>query len=139
MAHATPQVMGDRLIRPDRRDEVITLGTATWFDWLEQATTFAFVGVDGRYAAREERARRTGWCWTAYRMERGQLRRAYRSKSSELTLERLLAAADSLARQEPRTENQEPASASDSPGSQFSVGYPLGGSQLLATKLTIPP
>src|SRR5262245_34757271 len=127
MAHATPQVTGDRLIRPDRRDEVITVGTATWFDWLEQATTFAFVGVDGRYTARKERAGRTGWYWKAYRMERGKLRRAYLGKSSELTLERLLTASESLARQEPRTENQEPASASNSPGSQ-----------LLMTKLTIP-
>ena len=82
MAHATPQVMGDRLIRPDRRDEVIRVGTATWFDWLEQATTFAFVGVDGRYTARKERAGRTGWYWKAYRMERGKLGRAYLGKSS---------------------------------------------------------
>src|SRR5215510_9942242 len=106
MAHATPHVTGDLLIRPDRQDKEIKVGTATWFAWLEQASTFAFIGVGGRYTARKERAGHTGWYWKAYRMQGGKLRRAYLGKSSELTLERLQAAADSLSRQAPRAEAQ---------------------------------
>src|ERR687883_291855 len=89
MAHATPQVQGSLLIRPDHRDDRIAVGTAAWFAWLDQASTFAFVGPSGRYTARKERAGRSGWYWKAYRMERGKLRRAYLGKSAELTLERL--------------------------------------------------
>jgi LuxR family transcriptional regulator, maltose regulon positive regulatory protein len=139
MAHATPQVKGTLLLRPDHRGDLITVGTEAWFAWLEQASPFAFVGAGGRYTARKERAGRSGWYWKAYRMERGRLRRAYLGKSAELTLERLSAAADSLADQEAQADssrvNREPASDNDTSASQSSTL----GSRLLATKLAIPP
>jgi LuxR family maltose regulon positive regulatory protein len=76
----------------------ILVGTPAWFAWLEQATTFAFVGARGRFTARKERRGRTGWYWKAYRKRFGQLRSAYLGKSAELSLERLHQVAATLAR-----------------------------------------
>jgi predicted ATPase/DNA-binding CsgD family transcriptional regulator len=73
--------------------------TPNWFAWLPTASTFAFLGEQGTFTARKERAgsRRGGEYWKAYRRRRGKLYRAYLGKSEELTLERLQAVALALA------------------------------------------
>ena len=95
MARTTPQVRGDALFAAGAAP--ITVGSPAWFAWLDQATTFAFVGATGRFTAcKEPRARGSSY-WKAYRTVHGKLRRVYLGKSDDLTLERLHATAASLA------------------------------------------
>ncbi len=91
MARTTPQVRGDVLIGAGA--EPITVGSPAWFAWLEQATTFAFAGPQGRFTARKEPRARGSMYWKAYRTFDGELRRVYLGKSVDLTLERLQAGA----------------------------------------------
>ncbi len=71
--------------------------TADWYAWLEQNSTFAFVGPTGTFTARKERVQRGGAYWKAYRKRDGKLRRAYMGKSNELTIARLQSVAALLA------------------------------------------
>jgi LuxR family maltose regulon positive regulatory protein len=139
MAHATPQVQEAILMRPGHRDDPIPVGSASWFAWLEQATTFAFADASGRYTARKERVGRAGWYWKAYRMEGGKLRRAYLGKSAELTLERLHAAAQSLRGASAGTGSIFQARGSDASGAQLVARPADARSELLTTKLASPP
>ena len=97
MARTTPRVEDATLVAASRVAEAIEVGTQTWYAWLEQATTFAFAGVQGRFTARKERRGRTGWYWKAYRKRAGLVRSAYLGKSADLTLDRLNAIATDLA------------------------------------------
>jgi LuxR family maltose regulon positive regulatory protein len=115
------------------------VGSSAWFDWLAGATTFAFEGAAGRLTARKEpRARGSGY-WKGYRTLQGNLHRVYLGKSSDLTLERLHAAAATLA-----SSPSGPAAVielrSGTPGPDQAEG-PMRATtpiQLLATKLFIP-
>src|SRR5215471_5072111 len=96
----TPRVKGETLVyRQGEQEHVLTVGTAAWFAWLENASTFSFVGAAGSFTARHERAghQRGGWYWKAYRKQHGKLSSRYLGKSETLTLERLQAAAHALA------------------------------------------
>jgi LuxR family maltose regulon positive regulatory protein len=95
-----PIVEGDTLVyRQGEQEHVLTVGTAAWFAWLENASTFSFVGAAGSFTARQERSghQRGGWYWKAYRKQHGKLSSRYLGKSETLTLERLQAAAQALA------------------------------------------
>src|SRR5207302_4856769 len=96
----TPTVQGEILVyRQDGQEQVLTVGTAAWFAWLETASTFSFVSEEGLFTARREQAghKRGGWYWKAYRKQHGKLSSRYLGKSETLTLERLQAAAQALA------------------------------------------
>ncbi len=93
-------VRGDLLVyRQDEQELALTVGTAAWFAWLETASTFSFVSEAGTFTARREQAghKRGGWYWKAYRKQQGKLSSTYLGKSEGLTLDRLNAAAQTLA------------------------------------------
>ncbi len=94
MARTTPTVQGETLTWLEEGcQRQLTVGTPVWFTWLEQASTFAFVGALGTFTARKERKKQGGAYWKAYRKRRGMLQYAYLGKSEALTLERLNASA----------------------------------------------
>src|SRR5262245_3123093 len=97
MARTTPRVDLGTLVGSAADGSTIAIDTPAWYAWLEQATTFAFVGEQGSFTARKERSARAGGYWKAYRKLKGTLRSAYLGKSADLTLERLNAIAVSLA------------------------------------------
>ncbi|TME05251.1 MAG: tetratricopeptide repeat protein [Chloroflexi bacterium] len=100
MARTTPVVQGEVLIWPgDAQKQSLTVGSPAWYAWLEDASTFAFVGDMGTFTARKESTRHGGTYWKAYRKREGKLRRAYLGKSRDVTLARLQTAAAVLARQ----------------------------------------
>ncbi len=77
-------------------DPPIPVGTADWFDWLDEARSFAYRGAAGRFTARQEE-RSGSHFWYAYRRQDGTLRKTYLGRSVELTTERLDEAARALA------------------------------------------
>src|SRR5215212_8987836 len=97
MARTTPRVADATLIARADDARAIAVGTPAWYTWLEGATTFAFVGVGGSFTARKERRRRADGYWKAFRKRAGMVRSAYLGKSADLSLERLQAAAATLA------------------------------------------
>jgi predicted ATPase/DNA-binding CsgD family transcriptional regulator len=100
MARTTPVVQGEVLIwLGDHQKPSLTVGSPAWYAWLEDASTFAFVGDMGTFTARKESTRHGGTYWKAYRKREGKLRRAYLGKSRDVTLARLQTAAAALARQ----------------------------------------
>src|SRR5437588_940743 len=129
-----PTVQGDILFyREGDQESVLTIGTATWFAWLETASTFSFVSDAGTFTARKERAstQRGGWYWKAYRKQHSKLSSRYLGKSETLTLARLQAVAQDLA--------AGPVSAEEAdlpPASLRTQRDPL--TSLLATKLHVP-
>jgi predicted ATPase/DNA-binding CsgD family transcriptional regulator len=86
----------------------IKLGGPAWFDWLGGATRFAYDDAAGVFTARKEERAAGGAYWRAYRKVGGRLRRAYLGRSTDLTPERLAAAADSLARPPARAVKDRP-------------------------------
>lgn len=97
MARTTPRVEEATLVAAPDIANPVEVGSPAWYAWLDQATTFAFVGTHGRFTARKERGGRTGWYWKAYRKCAGKVASAYLGKSADLTLERLQHAAGALA------------------------------------------
>src|SRR5690349_5556532 len=96
----TPTVQGKTLVyQQDGQEQVLTVGTAAWFAWLETASTFSFVSETGSLTARREQAghKRGGWYWKAYRKQHGKLSSRYLGKSETLTLARLQTVAQALA------------------------------------------
>ncbi len=133
----TATVQGDILVyRQDEQEQALTVGTAAWFAWLETASTFAFVSAAGTFTARREQAghKRGGWYWKAYRKQQGKLSSTYLGKSDVLTLDRLNAAAQTLAQIADRDAQANADEEAPAPASQ--PGDPL--ISLLATKLHIP-
>jgi len=99
MARTTPRVHNETLTwQSGAEARCLTIETASWYAWLEQASTFAFEGPTGTFTARKEHMKRGGAYWKAYRKRAGKLHRAYLGKSNEVTLERLQAVAAVLAR-----------------------------------------
>lgn len=66
----------------------ISVGTAAWYRWLEQHSSFTFETPCTTFTARKEQ-RPGGWYWYAYRRSQGKLHSRYLGKSKELTLQRL--------------------------------------------------
>src|SRR5436309_5560399 len=96
MARTTPQIENDLLAGIDAAAP-IAVGSPAWFDWLEQASLFAFRSAAGSFTARREKRARGGAYWRAYRTIGGRQRRAYLGRSADLTLGRLRAVAAQLA------------------------------------------
>ncbi len=77
---------------------MVSVGTAHWYTWLEDATAFTFSGIEGSFTARKARAGngRGGWYWRAYRCQHGRTRTTYLGVSANLTLSSLQEAARRL-------------------------------------------
>ena len=131
MARTRARVDGATLVGGGNGAGPITVGTATWFAWLEEATAFSFTSPSGSFSARKERRSRGGWYWKAYRTANGSLQRAYLGKTQELTLDKLQRAAVTLATASPPADPQPVA-----PPLVPAAAMPLN---LLATKLFVPP
>jgi predicted ATPase/DNA-binding CsgD family transcriptional regulator len=100
MARTTPVVQGELLIwQGNDQKQSLPVGSPAWYAWLEDASTFAFVGDMGTFTARKESTRHGSTYWKAYRKREGKLRRAYLGKSRDVTLARLQTAAAVLAGQ----------------------------------------
>jgi LuxR family maltose regulon positive regulatory protein len=67
----------------------IVLDSPAWFAWLEQVSSFAFLGKSGHYTARKEAKQRGDRYWYAYLSAGEQLTKKYLGKSAGLSLERL--------------------------------------------------
>ena len=136
MARRTPTVHTDTLGDPHLgAGRAIVVGTSAWYDWLAPASIVAFRGASGTFTARKERAgtRRGGWYWKAYRPRQGTHSSAYLGPSDALTLERLDAAAPTLARTE-----REAAARAPRPDLGAPAPSRLGDDPVLATKLHVP-
>src|SRR5439155_2751907 len=135
----TPKVQGETLVyRQDGQEQVLTVDTAAWFDWLETASTFSFVSETGSFTARREQAstKRGGWYWKAYRKQHGKLSSRYLGKSETLTLVRLQAVAQDLAAGPVRASPVRAGEADLPPAPLRTQRDPLHS--LLATKLHAP-
>lgn len=92
-----PFVDHTQVVLADVEGTVILVGSAAWYAWLLDVSSFAFRSDHGSFTAHKERRSPAREYWKAYRHRDGQLRRVYLGKSAELTLERLTAAAVQLA------------------------------------------
>src|SRR5215212_4779181 len=97
MARTTPHVQDTILIEFAGDTDAIIVDTPAWYAWLEDATTFAFASTAGTFTARKERGGHAHWYWKAYRKRAGKVHTTYLGKSTDLTLDRLIAAAAVLA------------------------------------------
>lgn len=92
---AIPRIVDDQLVLANARP--IRVGSPAWFRWLENDTprSFSYRAPQVTLTLRREN-KRNGEYWYAYRTRQGQLGKSYVGKSSELTVERLRAAAARL-------------------------------------------
>ncbi len=93
MSRRIPQVEDSRL-KPDSGEEGIAVGSPAWYAWLsrEETLSFSYKGIAGNFTARQERRKRGGRYWVAYRTREGKTHKTYLGKSENLTPERLKAA-----------------------------------------------
>ncbi|HEX6551193.1 MAG TPA: hypothetical protein VF026_00405, partial [Ktedonobacteraceae bacterium] len=80
----------------DREALRIDPDSSVWFAWLEQVSSFAFVGKGGHYTARKEAKQRGDRYWYAYLTTGEHLSKKYLGKTAHLTLARLEYIADML-------------------------------------------
>jgi LuxR family maltose regulon positive regulatory protein len=73
----------------DRKALGIVPDSHTWFTWLDQVSSFAFVGKGGHYTARKEVKQRGDRYWYAYLATSELLTKKYLGKSVDLSLARL--------------------------------------------------
>src|SRR5260370_33048075 len=76
--------------------DAIVVGSAAWYTWLENHSTFRFDHPSSSFTARKEQ-RSGGWYWYAYRRHAGRLHTAYLGRSTELSVTRLEVIAAELA------------------------------------------
>jgi LuxR family maltose regulon positive regulatory protein len=73
----------------DREELGVVPDTPEWFAWLDQVSSFAFVGKGGQYTARKEARQRGDRYWSAYLAVGERLTKKYLGKTADLTLARL--------------------------------------------------
>jgi LuxR family maltose regulon positive regulatory protein len=137
-----PTIQGETLVyQQDGQEQVLTVGTAAWFAWLETASTFSFVSETGRFTARREQSghKRGGWYWKAYRKQHGKLSSRYLGKSETVTLARLQTVAQALTNGRARAASDNDAGAA-APSAHIAAQGVRGNSPtpLLSTKLHRP-
>ena len=91
MARSIPKVREGSLQQQSKEGtstDIISVGTAAWYTWLEQHHSFSFGTPGTTFTARKEQ-RPGGRYWYAYRRGQGKLHTAYLGKSEELTIDRL--------------------------------------------------
>src|SRR5215471_5336902 len=98
MYQTISRVEGGRLYQLDRRSDPIVVGTPAWFEWLEQHAAFTFADhLSGYFIAHKHGTALAEQEWEASRMQTGQYYRVRLGSTAMLTLERLHAAARTLA------------------------------------------
>ncbi len=116
--------------------QLVEIGSAAWFAWLKQTSSFAFCGQTGSYTARKERRPRGGdGYWYAYARVAGKLTKRYLGRDADLITVRMEQVADRLCHlpdTQART-TQQPTSLDTARASSESPFVPL-----LATKMHIP-
>jgi len=82
----------------DEGEATVEVGSAAWFGWLEQATSFTFRDEAGHFTAQKTSAgnQRGGVYWRARRRLHGRLESYYLGSSTRLTAEHLFQAAHTL-------------------------------------------
>src|SRR5215472_8849507 len=133
MRWSTPIVRQGLLTFPgETQDNLIAVGSALWYSWLETATLFSLSDAHGNITVRKERRQRGRWYWKAYYTYRGKLARVYLGKTEHLTWERLeqvartLAAHSSLAKSDVEQQQQSPNVLPNAPSQALSdVQLPL--------------
>jgi len=85
----TPKIMGGLLYTDDVLTTGTPVGSPAWFVWLSSASTFYYEGRSGTFTAHRENRQRGGSYWTAYRRQKGVLRRVYLGKADQLSLQLL--------------------------------------------------
>jgi LuxR family maltose regulon positive regulatory protein len=80
----------------DRGELNILPESPTWFTWLEQVSSFAFVGKSSHYTARKETRQRGDRYWYAYLATGEHLTKKYLGKTADLSLARLEHVADEM-------------------------------------------
>jgi LuxR family maltose regulon positive regulatory protein len=70
-------------------DVSIRVGTAAWYEWLQDNRSFSFDGGAGQFSALKERVREKGWYWKAYHWRDGRRQSVYLGRSEDLSTERL--------------------------------------------------
>src|SRR5215813_2032425 len=139
MSSRVPTVHGGFLIREgtaDNEARLLRIDTPDWFGWLDTAHCFQFNDGEGSFTARKQQ-RSLHWYWYAHSRRDGRLRSAYLGKSIALTMERLLAMAQTLS-------DNTASSTLSRKGCGTRLGHPtnrstlINGVPLLVTKLAIP-
>src|SRR5215469_14627215 len=106
MARSIPKVR-EGFLQQDNLEPTSThtigIGTAAWYSWLEQHSSFSFETPHASFTARKEQ-RPGGWYWYAYRRRHGTLHIAYLGKSEELSIQRLRTVGAVLERAEDSSE-----------------------------------
>ncbi len=78
-------------------ETLIACDSREWFTWLEEHTSFTFIGENGYFTAQKETRSAGGQYWRAYRRNGKKLRRTYLGRSQAVSLATLEQAAAILA------------------------------------------
>jgi len=97
MQRTLAHVKGGRLYEPGRERTPIDVGTAAWFDWLEQNSAFTFVDSASIFSVYKSPLHSNDSSWEASSTRAGQRSSVWLGPSYTLTLERLQGAAHTLA------------------------------------------
>jgi len=128
----------------DREGLGIVPESPTWFAWLDQVSSFAFVGKRGHYTARKEAKQRGDRYWSAYLTTGEQLAKKYLGKTADLSLARLEHIAGMLRVQSDTSTPPPISSAARTDGEMDAIPRPLLAQRdnplhpLLSTKLHAP-
>lgn len=140
MAHIPSVVDGLLQQSPTGEADGVSVGSPAWFAWLrsEAGRSFSFQSSAGTYTARREHRRRGGDYWIAYRTAGGRQHKTYLGKPGDLTAQRLVQVAGTLAGRIAAAGEGPGAAARDPVESPRGMGGAVGGIPLLATKLFAP-
>src|SRR6266516_3740614 len=128
----------------DREGLGIVPESPTWFAWLDQVSSFAFVGKSGHYTARKEAKQRGDRYWSAYLTTGEQIAKKYLGKTADLSLARLEHIAGMLRVQSDTSTPPPISSAARTAGEMDAIPRPLPAQRdnplhpLLSTKLHAP-
>jgi LuxR family maltose regulon positive regulatory protein len=78
------------------RGTEIEVGSADWFDWLQDNHKFNYHDNEGHFLARCEKRRNDNLYWYAYRRQEGKLNKEYLGKFENLSKDRLRKASEAL-------------------------------------------
>ena len=142
MHQTMPRVEAGRLYSSETGAEPIIVGTAAWYDWLEQHSAFTFVERTlGAFLARKHQSAAGEPLWEASRTQAGTPYRVVLGPSHTLTLAKLQSVAHTFASPHPPTEwaelpDAEPAASPSSP--PVTAASVVSLNSLLRTKLYRP-